>query len=107
MPKIPKFKSLDEERDFWDTHDTTDYLEELEEVRDVQFVRPPKELVAFRFDKSLVELIKKLAQRQKVTTTELVRRWLMERAEAEARSTATSSKKAKKKPRRAPAKHAA
>jgi hypothetical protein len=92
MPRIPKFSSLDEEREFWDTHDTTDFLEELDEVKDVQFVRPPKDLVAFRLDRSLVRVIKRLARRQRVTTTELVRRWLMERAEVEARSTTASPK---------------
>ncbi|MFI5270916.1 MAG: CopG family antitoxin [Candidatus Saccharimonadales bacterium] len=27
LKPIPKFKSLDEEADFWDTHDSTEYVD--------------------------------------------------------------------------------
>lgn len=32
MAKIPKFKSLEEEQDFWQKHDSMDYLDDTEEV---------------------------------------------------------------------------
>ena len=32
MIEIPRFKSEDEERDFWATHDSTDFLEGAEQV---------------------------------------------------------------------------
>ena len=28
--KVPKFKKLEEEREFWDSHDSTDYLDDFE-----------------------------------------------------------------------------
>lgn len=28
--RIPEFKSIEEEAEFWDTHDITDFLDELE-----------------------------------------------------------------------------
>ncbi|MDQ2806991.1 MAG: BrnA antitoxin family protein [Chloroflexota bacterium] len=37
MAKLPAFKSIEEESEFWDTHDATDYVEETVEV-DICFV---------------------------------------------------------------------
>lgn len=31
--KLPEFKSLEEESDFWDTHSVIDFWDELEEVK--------------------------------------------------------------------------
>ena len=46
--KVPKFKNLKEEREFWKTHDSTDYLDDFEVVEDVVFVRPKKEVISLR-----------------------------------------------------------
>ncbi|MBM4402572.1 MAG: hypothetical protein FJ044_04990, partial [Candidatus Cloacimonetes bacterium] len=41
--KIPKFKNIQEEAKFWDTHDVTDFLSEMHDVK-VVFAEPsPKE----------------------------------------------------------------
>lgn len=39
LSRIPKFKSYEEEADFWDTHSPEDFPGEFEEV-DVTFARP-------------------------------------------------------------------
>jgi hypothetical protein len=41
--KIPKFKNVKEEREFWAAHDSTDYHDDFEVSKDVVFVRllPP------------------------------------------------------------------
>jgi len=36
--KIPEFKSLEEERRFWQTHSFTEFLDDTEEVTDVEMV---------------------------------------------------------------------
>ena len=38
--KTPKFKSIKEEREFWDTHDSTEYHDDFEVTQDVVLVRP-------------------------------------------------------------------
>ena len=43
--KVPKFKNLEEERRFWDSHNSTDYLDDFEVAKDVVFVRPKKEVL--------------------------------------------------------------
>ncbi|MSP12019.1 MAG: hypothetical protein EXR62_03570 [Chloroflexi bacterium] len=39
VSRIPTFKTIEEEAEFWDTHSITDFLDELEEVTDVEFVK--------------------------------------------------------------------
>ena len=93
MPKIPKFKNLDDEREFWDTHDTTDYIDDLEEVKDVRFVRPPKTVMTLRVEKSVVDVLKRMAKRSGIRYTSLARLWLVERLAKEARSSMTNRKR--------------
>jgi len=38
MAKIPEFKTIEEEREFWATHELTDYLDDVEVVEGVEFV---------------------------------------------------------------------
>ena len=45
--KIPKFKSLAEERQFWQTHDTTEFWDELTPVK-LTFAKPRKKSVSVR-----------------------------------------------------------
>lgn len=41
MGELPRFKSIEEEAEFWDTHDTEEFAEEFEAV-EVTFSRPLK-----------------------------------------------------------------
>ncbi|MBA7520970.1 hypothetical protein ES705_13070 [subsurface metagenome] len=41
MGKIPRFKSVEEEAEFWDTHDTEEFADEFEPV-EVKFAYPLK-----------------------------------------------------------------
>ena len=53
--KVPKFKSLKEEREFWDTHDSTDYHDHFKVTKNVVFVRPKKEVISlFWLDNHLI-----------------------------------------------------
>jgi len=37
--RIPTFKTIEEEAEFWDTHSIEEFADELETVTDVKFVR--------------------------------------------------------------------
>lgn len=40
MSKLPNFKTLDEEAEFWESHSLTEYLDEMEDVHfDVELSR--------------------------------------------------------------------
>jgi len=79
MPKIPKFKTLEEESEFWDTHSAADYWDDMEDVEG-HFVdaRPPKKLVSIRFDQSLITAAKRIARTKGVGYQTLLRMWAYE-----------------------------
>jgi len=79
MSKIPKFKTLEEESEFWDTHSILDYWDETEPVEG-HFVdaRPPKKLVSIRFDPSLIAAAKRVARTKGIGYQTLLRMWAYE-----------------------------
>ncbi|MBI4531955.1 MAG: hypothetical protein HY709_10610 [Candidatus Latescibacteria bacterium] len=76
---IPEhFTSIEEASEFWDTHDAGDYEEYLRPVHEELEVA---ETVphAVLLERSLVEELKKIAQRQGVSLETLVNVWLEEK----------------------------
>jgi len=71
--KVPKFKSLKEERDFWDTHDSTDYHDDFGMVKNVVFVRPKKEVISLRLEPEIIRRLRKLADKEGLPPTTYAR----------------------------------
>ena len=71
--RVPKFKNLKEEREFWDTHNSTDYLDDFEVTKDVVFVRPKKEVISLRLDPNIVNKLKELADKEGLPPTAYAR----------------------------------
>jgi len=71
--KLPKFKNLREEREFWDTHDSTDYLNDFEVAKDVVFVRPKKQVISLRLDPKIVKKLQELAEKDGLPPTTYAR----------------------------------
>lgn len=82
--KIPKFKSLEEERNFWDTHSVTDYLKELKPVK-VKFTKPKKKLISLRLETPQIEALKTIASHKGLGYLTLIRYWISERIAKEHR----------------------
>lgn len=82
MKRIPKFKSLEEERKFWDTHDITEFLGELKPVK-VEFKRPKKRLVSLRLDTQQIQSLKEIASHKGLGYLSLIRYWISERISKE------------------------
>lgn len=79
MKKIPRFKSLKEEREFWDTHSVVDYLDKLRETSEIIFERPPlKRNFQMKLDDATINRLKKLAQRKGIDVSTLIRGWIKE-----------------------------
>jgi predicted DNA binding CopG/RHH family protein len=77
--KLPRFKSDNVERKFWNRHSIEEFRDELADL-DVQ-IRPARtEQIALRLYKDDLEILKKLAKRRGVGHTTLARsvveRWL-------------------------------
>ena len=80
--KIPRFKSLEEERRFWGSHSISDYADELKPAK-VKFVRPKKKLISLRLDTPQIESLKEIASRKGLGYLSLIRYWLSERLSQE------------------------
>lgn len=79
LKKIPKFKTLQEEADFWDTHDTTEFGPEFKAVK----ARVSKNLllkgITVRFDNTTMAQLRKEASQKGIGATTLIRMWIMEK----------------------------
>ena len=73
--KIPKFKSIEEEANFWDTHDTTEFLDEFEVAHDLVFIRPEAQVVSIRFERDFADQVKAYAKKVGIPYTLLIRMW--------------------------------
>jgi hypothetical protein len=78
--RIPKFRSVQEEAQFWDTHDTTDYLDEFEDDNEIVFVRPEHGII--EVGSTIWQRLLREAKRRRTTPSRLVNRWLKEHLKA-------------------------
>jgi predicted DNA binding CopG/RHH family protein len=75
--KVPKFKNVKEEREFWDSHDSTDYLDDFKETKDVVFVRPKKQVISLRLEPEVINKLRKLAEKEGLPPTTYARMLIM------------------------------
>ena len=83
MPRVPKFKNEDEEREFWATHDATEYTADNEQVVDMEFVDHRKKAVTLRMEPQLKEDLVTIAHRKGIGYQTLMQMWLKERVTKE------------------------
>jgi predicted DNA binding CopG/RHH family protein len=82
--KIPKFKTEEQERNFWKTHDSSEYIDwdEAEEVT-LPKLKPSTKTISIRLPASLLEELKLLANKRDVPYQSLLKIFLSERIDAE------------------------
>jgi len=81
---IPKFKSEDEERDFWESVDTSDYFDFQNPIAlDLSRLKPSTESISLRLPKFLLAEIKILANKRDVPYQSLMKMFLAEKVEQE------------------------
>ena len=83
--RIPEFKTIEEEAEFWDTHDTTDYEDEFKPVK-VRFADKLFDRVTIPVDTDTLAQLDALAREEELNATALARRWVLERLEQEIRA---------------------
>ena len=99
--RIPEFKSVDEELEFWSTHSALEFMDQGEEV-EIDFsgarekrARRETQQISIRLPKHLLEGTKRRAAKLGVPYQTLMQIWLAERLEAEqARSLKRSARQA-------------
>ena len=78
--RIPKFKSLEEEAKFWDTHSVTDFEDETEDVKiKIDLAKPRDDTLILRIQKPMKDKIASIADKKGITTSTLARIWLAEK----------------------------
>lgn len=75
--RIPEFKSLEEEAEFWGTHDTTDYEDEFRPVR-VRFAKNLSRPISIRLDPETLTELRSRAREKGIGPTTLARMWILE-----------------------------
>lgn len=83
--KIPRFKSEDEEREFWSSHDSTEYLDWSKAKRGpvLPRLRPTLKTISLRLPVSLLAELKLLANKRDVPYQSLLKMFLAERVREE------------------------
>ncbi len=74
---LPKFHSLDELVDFFDSNDLGDYLENMPEAKFDVFLKKRTHLIAL--DESVALKLSEIAKAKRVSSQTLVNSWLRER----------------------------
>jgi predicted DNA binding CopG/RHH family protein len=80
--KVPKFRSLKKEREFWDTHDSTDYHSDFKRTKSVVFVRPKKEVVSLRPEPKFIKRLRELADQEGLPPTTYARMLIVKSIQA-------------------------
>ena len=82
--KVPKFKSNEDERKFWNSHDSTE-LVNWSKAENVTFpnLKPSVKLVSIRLPQSMIDELKLLANKSDVPYQSLMKIYLNERIKKE------------------------
>lgn len=81
---IPQFKDEKEEAEFWATHDTTEYFD-VDEPLEIEFpnLKPTTKTITLRLPVSLLNRIRKLANKKDVPYQSLMKVFLDEKIKEE------------------------
>ena len=84
LKRVPKFKSENEESEFWATHDSTEYVD-YSKARKVLLpkLKPSTRSISIRLPESLIEHLKVLANKRDIPYQSLLKMLLTEKVEEE------------------------
>ncbi|OHC05661.1 MAG: hypothetical protein A3K25_05040 [Planctomycetes bacterium RIFOXYB12_FULL_42_10] len=84
LKKTPKFRTEDEEREFWSTHDSTEYVD-YSKAKKVLLpgLKPSTRSISIRLPESLIEKLKVLANERDVPYQSLLKILLAEKVKEE------------------------
>ena len=78
--RIPKFKSIEEEAEFWDTHSITDFPLDTKRVKVIFNLKEKKDsLLTIRLQPDIKVSLDKMAEEFGVNSSTLARMWLIEK----------------------------
>lgn len=85
--RVPKFKSEDDEREFWAAHDSTEYVDWKKAKRVVlPNLKPSVKTISLRLPESMLAELKLLAHKRDVPYQSLLKIFLSEKIQEELRA---------------------
>ena len=82
--KLPKFKSEDQEREFWSKSDSTDYIDWQKAERYVlSNLKPSTKKISLRLPELMIDELKLLANKRDIPYQSLMKIYLAERIQRE------------------------
>ena len=75
MKQLPKFKTLDEAGEFWDTHDFSDYWDNMSQV-ELSLAEPVKHYFLFEVDRNELRQLQELLSKEDMKLDEAFHKWL-------------------------------
>lgn len=82
LKKLPKFKSEQEEREFWAKHDSSDYIDWSKAKLSIfPNLKPSSKTISIRLPEALLESIKLLANKRDVPYQSLLKMLLAEKVQ--------------------------
>ena len=82
--KVPKFKSEDEEREFWSKHDSTEYVDwKQARKKTLPNLKPSVKTISIRLPESMLHELKLIANKRDVPYQSLMKIFLAERIREE------------------------
>jgi predicted DNA binding CopG/RHH family protein len=93
--KKPRFKTEDEEREFWAAHDSTGFVDWSKAKRVVlSNLKPSVKTISLRLPASLLDAIKLMANKRDIPYQSLIKILLAERIEQELKTQVSSASRA-------------
>jgi len=90
LKTVPKFKNLDDEAEFWNTHDSTEYVDWSKAQKTVfPNLKTSTESISLRLPSPLLYRIKGLANEKDIPYQSLMKVFLSERVEQERKAVKT------------------
>lgn len=92
--KIPKFKSEDQEREFWASADSTEYVDWKKAKRMIfPNLKPSTKKISLRLPELMIEELKLLANKRDIPYQSLMKMYLAERIQHELKAGASNQEK--------------
>jgi len=86
LKEIPKFKTEDEEREFWSKNDSTEFVDwNKADSKVLSKLKPSTKTISLRLSKSMLEKIRLVANKRDVPYQSLIKMFLKERIDKEVR----------------------
>ena len=85
MEKLPKFKTIEEEAKFWDTHSFTDFADNYKEMKTNRVADKKDSVITVKMPSATKEALSIIAKKSHVAPSTLIRMWTTEKLEEETR----------------------